>query len=319
VISVDSLFIVGKGNQLALNRVEAVEFGPEAIAYVARSHRNNGVTAWVREIDDYPPTSAGEISVCLRSRNHALSAFVQPRPFYTTYHVATLRPRTKMSTQEKLWWCLCIRANRFRFNFGRQANRTIGSLLLPPNVPPWVRAVEVPTHTRTSAGTYSGIDTASWRPFRLSDLFEFHFGKYVSRRELPPGETPLVSASAWNNGISAMVGVDPDWQGSQITLANNGSVGAAFYQPRPFVATKDVTILVPKEPLGPTLSPPEALFICTMLRKESTRFSYARKWTGGRMAESTILLPVSSGQPDRVEMARVMRGLRLGWVLEQPN
>lgn len=313
--SLASLFIVGKGHQLALNRVEPVDFGPTAVAYVARGHRNNGVTTWVRELDGVMPAAAGDISVCLRSRNHALSAFVQPHAFYTTYHVATLTPRSEMSIQEKLWWCLCIRANRFRFNFGRQANRTIADLLLPDGVPAWVKDVEIPSHARTDGKGAATIDTKAWKSFPLSDLFSFHLGKYVSRRVLDRGETPLVSASAVNNGISAMVDVTPDWDGGLITLANNGSVGAAFYQPRAFAATRDVTVLVPKDTIGPTLSAAEALFICTMLRKESMRFSYARKWTASRMAQSRILLPVKDGKPDRDEMRKIMLGLRLGWVL----
>ena len=113
----------------------------EAVAYVARSHRNSGVTAWVQPVPKLVHAQAGDISVCLRSRNHSLAAFVKPRRFYTTYHVAVLAPKATMSVQEKLWWCLCITANRFRFHFGRQANRTLGSLILPDAVPEWARSL----------------------------------------------------------------------------------------------------------------------------------------------------------------------------------
>jgi len=317
-ITVESLFDVDKGHQLDLNRVEIVDARDgDAVAYVARSHRNNGVTAWVSAMGGCEPAEAGAISVCLRSRNHSLSAFVQPRRFYTTYHVAILRPRRAMTLQEKLWWCLCIRANRFRFNFGRQANRTIGSLPLPSNAPSWALGATIPSHTTTAQRAPPQlVSTGTWRAFPLDELFSFHFGKYIARRDLKPGETPLVTASARNNGISAMVDVEAEWQGGQITVANNGSVGAAFYQPRRFAATRDVTVLEPKKLLAPPLSAAEALFICTMLRKESVRFNYSRKWSAGRMAASTILLPAKRGEPDRREMARIMANLCLGWVLD---
>ncbi|MGH8490613.1 MAG: restriction endonuclease subunit S [Gammaproteobacteria bacterium] len=310
--SLDSIFHVDKGHQLALNRVDQVSDIPNAIAYVARSHRNNGITAWVRPIDGIPPANAGDISVCLRSRNHSMAAFVQPRPFYTTYHVAILTPKKPMSLQEKLWWCLCIRANRFRFHFGRQANRTIGSLLLPDHAPDWALAMELPRHANNRAyNVGNAIDPSSWDSFRLLDLFLMHVGQHTTRRDLGLGRTPLVTASAWNNGISAKVEVPPDWSGGQITVANNGSVGAAFYQPRPFTASRDVTILDPQIPL----STAAALFVCTMLRKESARFNYARKWTTGRMRECTIRLPAKAGKPDVGAMEALIKSLPLGWAL----
>jgi hypothetical protein len=312
VTTVESLFHVSKGHQLALNRVQPADDLGEGIAYVARSHRNNGITAWVRPIPDLPPAQAGDISVCLRSRNHALSSFVQPRPFYTTYHVAVLTPKAPMTLQEKLWWCLCIRANRFRFHFGRQANRTISSLTLPDEVPAWARDLKLPNHNLNGAnGTAVVLDTAGWHEFKIPDLFSMHIGALAVRRDLGRGGTPLVTASAWNNGITAHIDGAPDWPGRQITVANNGSIGAAFYQPGPFSASRDVTILDPKF----LLPAPAALFVCTILRKESSRFNYARKWTTSRMRESKIRLPAHSGSPDVQAMENLIRAVPLGWTL----
>jgi hypothetical protein len=310
--SVERLFDIHKGHQLALNRVERVPDGRNAVAYVARSHRNNGITAWVREIDGLQPANAGDISVCLRSRNHSLAAFVQPRRFYTTYHVAILTPKSPMTIQEKLWWCLCLRANRFRFHFGRQANRTIGSLALPDGVPAWAAALKLPSHGSDEIGDAGvAVDTSSWVNFKLLDMFSMHAGEHTTRRNLGHGKTPFVSASAWNNGITAKVAVPPNWSGGQITVANNGSIGAAFYQPRSFTASRDVTVLQPKMPL----SAAAALFICTLLRKESKRFNYARKWTSGRMRESTVRLPARASEPDIQTMEQFMKNLHLGWAL----
>lgn len=311
--ALDDLFSIDKGHQLALNRVSEVRQRHDAVAYVARSHRNNGVTAWVKPIGNLQPAEAGNISVCLRSRNHALAAFVQPRPFYTTYHVAVLTPKAPMSLQEKLWWCLCIRANRFRFHFGRQANRTVNSLLVPDEVPTWAATWKLPTHDSGAApAAGAAVDTRPWATFKITALFDLHLGLHAIRRDLGDGDMPLVTASAWNNGVSARVSLPADWPGGQITVANNGSVGAAFYQARPFCASRDVTVLSPKAPLSVSA----ALFICTILRSESARFNYARKWTIGRMRESEIRLPDGkNGEPDFQAMERFMSTLRLGWAL----
>ncbi|HZZ16114.1 MAG TPA: restriction endonuclease subunit S [Candidatus Sulfotelmatobacter sp.] len=219
-----------------------------------------------------------------------------------------------MTIQEKLWWCLCLRANRFRFNFGRQANRTIGSLSLPDSVPEWVSTLELPSHNRNGVLETVGdnaIDTSSWAEFKLSDVFSMQTGEHIMRRNLGRGTTPFVSASAWNNGVTAEVAVRPDWNGGQITIANNGSIGAAFYQPRPFTASRDVTVLEPRV----SLSAAAALFVCTVLRKESARFNYARKWNYGRMKDSVIRLPAKESEPDVLAMEQFMRNLHLGWAL----
>ncbi|PKA44504.1 hypothetical protein CWR43_06200 [Rhizobium sullae] len=129
------------------------------------------------------------------------------------------------------------------------------------------------------------------------------------------GETPLVTASDWNNGISDYIDSIPDWEGGQITVPNNGSIGAAFYQPRPFSASRDVTILDPLKPI----SPAAALFICTVIRKEANRYNYARKWTIGRMRETILKLPSSGGKPDFMKMEKLVLALPLGWSLAQPH
>lgn len=45
-----------------------------------------------------------------------------------------------MSVEQKLFFCMCIRSNKFRFNYGRQANKTLRELLIPDiaEVPDWV-------------------------------------------------------------------------------------------------------------------------------------------------------------------------------------
>jgi len=45
-----------------------------------------------------------------------------------------------MSVEQKLFFCACIRANKFRFNYGRQANKTLRELIIPDitEVPDWV-------------------------------------------------------------------------------------------------------------------------------------------------------------------------------------
>ncbi|MEV4098091.1 restriction endonuclease subunit S [Streptosporangium saharense] len=214
--------------------------------------------------------------------------------------------------QEKLWWAECIKANRYRYNFGRQANRSLASLELPDAVPEWVHQVEIPEFFDGQPVTPVELDVVNWAPFRLDQLFELVRGRHVLKRLMEPGRTPYVSASAINNGISAMIDVPPDHQGGLITISSNGSVGEAFYQPDPFIASGDVTVLRPKLPLSEAAS----LFVCTLLYAEKFRWNYGRKWSIGRLKDSVVRLPVSSdGQPDWDEAERFVKSLPLARVV----
>ena len=100
---------------------------------------NNGISAYVQPINGVEPAPTGELT-CALSGNGVLSTFVQERPFYTAFHVACLQPRLKLTLCEKLYYCTCIKHNRYRYSFGRQANRTVRDILLPvpDEIPSWV-------------------------------------------------------------------------------------------------------------------------------------------------------------------------------------
>ena len=57
------------------------------------------------------------------------------------------------------------------------------------------------------------------------------------------GNTPYIGAIDSNNGIANYIGQDAIHAGNTISLSYNGSVGEAFYQPKPFWATDDVNVL----------------------------------------------------------------------------
>ena len=100
--------------------------------------KTNGVTARVKPIDDLEPAAAGNVTVALGGQGGAGVAFLQPFPFYCGRDVMILKAKAEMTDQEKLWWATCITANRFRFGFGRQANRTLAELVMPNKIPKWV-------------------------------------------------------------------------------------------------------------------------------------------------------------------------------------
>lgn len=138
-MKVTDLFTVARGQSLDLVHLDQVATDT-GIAYVSTAGVNNGVIGWVKPVEAIEPSAPGTISVALVGMT--LSAFVQPRAYYTAQNVDVLTPiDPAMSFGEKIWWAQCIRANRYRFNYGRKANRTFRSLELPDTVPEWIGSI----------------------------------------------------------------------------------------------------------------------------------------------------------------------------------
>ena len=298
---VSDLFSLDYVHSLELNRLDRSD-DPDAVNFVGRAARNNGVTARVAPIPGLDPSPAGTLTVALNGQGGAGVAFLQPLSFYSGFHIMVLTPKSPMSEQEKLWWAMCITANRFRFGFGRQANRTLKSLLLPEasEMPAWVNEAAIDMYTGAERplrqATADRLDVSAWKPFTLQDLFDIRKGQRLTKLNMRPGCVPYVGASDRNNGVTAQIGQRPIHPGGTISISYNGSVAEAFYQPVAFWATDDVNVLYPK---GFTLTPGTALFLCAVIRLEKYRFSYGRKWHLERMRESIIRLPATAtGQPD---------------------
>jgi Type I restriction modification DNA specificity domain len=140
LVELHELFEIEHGNKFDLNKMDIVPPSDDAAAFVRRSGVDNGIGAFVRRSSEKDPFPAGLITVALGGA--VLASFVQPRPFYTAQNIDVLKPRSEMSLDVRLYYCLCIEANRFRYStFGREANRTLKSLLLPKQAPNWVHGV----------------------------------------------------------------------------------------------------------------------------------------------------------------------------------
>lgn len=304
----DEIFDLRYGHSLELNRLTQV-VSPAGVNFVSRAMPNNGVTARVIPPSDSSLGKPGEITVAL-SGNGVLSSYVQPEAFVTGYHVMILTPKNPdMALEEKLWYCACIWENRYRYSYGRQANRTLGSLLVPDEPPAWVANKHVPSHRglQRSLTPHVGLtDPGQWVDFPLNDLFTIKKGKRVTKAQRKPGDTPFIGASDSNNGITDWNDIAPIFPAGTISVPYNGSVGYSFYQDQPYFASDDIQVLIPKQ----QISQWAMLFTSTMIRHEKDRFTYGYKWNLARMKKTTLRLPATaSGDPDWEYMERYMKGL----------
>lgn len=307
MIKVGDLFEVRYGVNLELNRMT---IDPMGINFVSRTARNNGVSAKVKPLPDLAPTEAGVLTVA--GGGSVLETFLQPEPFYSGRDLYYLRPRVAMSDAVKLYYCACIRSNKYRYNYGRQANRTLKEIMVPePSyIPAWVNAANIRMYDGADSSHHAALITdlriSTWRPFALSDLFDLRKGKRLTKANMTTGNTVFIGSIDNNNGVSCFVGQEPIHEGNTITVNYNGSVAEAFYQPAPFWASDDVNVLYPKFDLIPAI----AMFIVTIIRQEKYRFNYGRKWHLVRMTQSIIRLPAKlDGNPDWVFMERYINSL----------
>ncbi len=155
MIKVDELFDVRYGVNLELN---ALRQNPDGINFVSRSARHNGVTARVELVLGVEPLPAGTITVA--GGGSVMESFLQPQPYYSGRDLYYLIARKELTNAEKLYYCACLRANKYRYSYGRQANRTLRDILIPsPDaLPEWVNQAAT-TVFDTVLSTVSSLKT----------------------------------------------------------------------------------------------------------------------------------------------------------------
>jgi restriction endonuclease S subunit len=155
----------------------------------------------------------------------------------------------------------------------------------------------------------------TWREYEIGELFVIKKGKRLTKAARATGTTRFIGASELNNGITDTCDANPMFDGGCLTVPYNGnSVGVAFYQDKPFFASDDVHILIPKE----SVSRWAQLFVAAVIRYGRSRYTYGYKWNLARMTTTTVRLPATSdSKPDWGYMESVMRGLPFSAAIEK--
>ena len=309
---VSDIFEVVYGHSLELNRLKLLSREEGGVAFVSRKMGDNGISAYVAPIQDISPSPSGLLT-CALGGNGVLSTFLQEEPFYSGRDIALLRPLVAMTKPQLLFYCYCILSNRYRFSYGRQANRTLKNILVPEinEFPDYVGQTDVARYdgcdSAISDSSVLEVDTSGWKEFTLATLFDIRKGQRLTKANMLPGTVPYIGASDTANGETARIGQNAIHKAGTISVSYNGSVAEAFYQANDYWATDDVNVLYPKDF---TLTPGAALFICTLIRLEKYRFNYGRKWHLDRMRDSVIKLPVTAtGKPDWFFMENYIKSL----------
>lgn len=108
------------------------------------------------------------------------------------------------------------------------------------------------------------------------------------------GNTPYVTTTSKNNGVSNFVNEKPNSKGKCLTIALNGSVGQTFFQFDNFITSGDNAVLTLKEEYNPYL----LFYIGFQIYKQRWAFNYCRKLSDGRLKKFMIPMPMKDNKID---------------------
>lgn len=109
---------------------------------------------------------------------------------------------------------------------------------------------------------------------------------------LEQGETPYVTTSSLNNGVSGFFDIEPNSNSKCLTVALNGSVGEVFFQFEDFVTSSDNAILRLQGEYNPFL----LYYIAYAIKKHQWRYNYYRKLTTTKLKKLLIPIPCENNQ-----------------------
>jgi hypothetical protein len=154
---ISDLFTLKYGTNLELVKLEECNKNDDdAINFVSRTEKNNGISAIVEKVFDVEPNQAKSLSVA--AGGSVLATFYHKYQYYSGRDIYILIPKKEYSDIEMLFYAYCISLNKYRFNYGRQANKTLKNLLIPSEIPAeWNKSIALANNIPTIISGISAI------------------------------------------------------------------------------------------------------------------------------------------------------------------
>jgi restriction endonuclease S subunit len=280
------------------------------VNFVSSTGENNGVSTKVQYNQNNKLYKSGSITVPLKGT--VLSAFLQNTNFYCAHQIAVLTPKSfiTLTDEEKLFYCTVIQKNKYKYSYGRQADKTLAEIKIPvkESIPAFVYKQKIRTVLNTPLNDCKiKLNVKSWKVFKISELFEVEGTKTTPLRILEEngvGKYPYITTKATNNACDGFYNIKTE-NGNVITV-DSAVVGYASYQEKDFSASDHVEKLISKFDLNLFI----AMFITTLINQEQYRFHYGRKASQNRLKSLQIKLPSTlQGEPDWQFMENYIKSL----------
>lgn len=329
----DLLFFIDSGNKFDKSKMSMLN---PTINLVSRSNNNNGISCAVDEISDIEPYEAGNMTLALGGE-YLGSCFIQENAFYTSQNVNVLIPKWDMSDYIKRFISFIIfKESRLYYKaFDNELNRHIKtdfSILLPVDkngIPDWnymeeyIKLIEEQSKRRISIfeeikGNHRLVDTTKFKPFIVGDLFEIKPTKHYNlpkKRILDNDENPVVSNSAYNNGVIGYSSLETTEKGNIITFSDTVDAEAIFYQDSDFIGFSHVQGLYPINEYKEKWSKYSLLYFVSIfkVRAKLKGFNFGNKFERKIASQLEVLLPVrENGKIDFEYMEKYMKDIEVG-------
>ncbi len=296
------------------------------IAYISSSAINNGIDNYITppeymEIHQNKMTLSNSGSVgCL---------FYHDYKFVASDHVTVIWIKGReLNKYLAIFLKPIFEKIKYRYNFGREiSNKRLKyeKLYLPINenknpdfdyMEAYIKELEnkirfkkISTKNKT---TNQVINMKDWKEFDINDLFKIKGSSSISIEELNKkydfGEYPYVTRTEKNNGITGFY--DYKTVIANVLTIETTLSGLCFYHDYEFSTGDHIAILRPK---NFKLNKYIALFIKTIWRKNSYKYTYGRPAIIENIKQTKLLLPATKdGKPDFEFMENYIKSLPYG-------
>ncbi len=314
LVKINELFDVQYGANLELVSLEECQKGDNnSINFISRTEKNNGISAFVQRDEKINCNKANTLSVA--GGGSVLSTFYQAEEYYSGRDIYILIPKYDFSPEEMLFYAYCIRRNKYRYNYGRQANKTLKDILIPERMPVDWEDITINKLNRLVITPIKenqlDLNLAHWKAFKLIDIFRLEKCRCSSATDLlGEGEDVYyIGAKKSHNGVMSKVVNEMSLisKGNCIVFIGDGqgSVGFTNYQPVDFIGSTTLTC-----GYNENLNPYVGLFLVTVLDKERYRYNYGRKYGKDQLSQAKIELPSTpEGNPNWNFMENYIKSL----------
>jgi hypothetical protein len=289
------IFDLWYGVNLELINCDQVKNG---IPFVSRKSKGNGIVGYVSLID-IKPNPAHTLSIA--GSGSVLSTFYHDYEYYSGRDVYIAKPKQNLTKEQMLYYAYVIEQNKYRYSFGRQANKTLKNILVPniDELPEYVNKISVSDckfEEEPVLNKKMELNTDNWKWYNYNELFRIIGSKTTAiniLEEHGTGKYPYITTQAINNGVENYF--DFFTENGKVFTIDSAVLGFCAYQEKNFSASDHVEKLIPLFDCNIYI----AMFLTTLINKEQYRYNYGRKCSQKKLKQSEIKLPTTQfGTPD---------------------